>query len=227
MPNVIMPKMGDAMEEGTLLRWLKQVGDEIAVGDPLAEIETDKVSLEIEATEAGVLSKTYVEEGATVPIGTPIAAIGEESAEVAASRAASRSGPSGSPGRTEPAAESEPVAAAASGANGRAAADVPAPAPVQAAPVAAATGSGERLRASPLVKRLAAEHGIDLSSVTGTGPGGRIVRDDIAALLTGAPRVSPAPDQAAAPRASASSGRCTGGANCLVRPGDRRACRAS
>src|SRR5215212_6028622 len=85
MPNVIMPKMGDAMEEGTLLRWLKQVGDEIAVGDPLAEIETDKVSLEIEATEAGVLSKTYVEEGATVPIGTPIAAIGEESADVAAS----------------------------------------------------------------------------------------------------------------------------------------------
>ena len=76
MPNVIMPKMGDAMEEGTLLRWLKQVGDEIAVGDPLAEIETDKVSLEIEATESGVLSKTYVDEGATVPIGTPIAAMG-------------------------------------------------------------------------------------------------------------------------------------------------------
>ncbi len=91
------------------------------------------------------------------------------------------------------------MAAAASGANGRAAADVPAPAPVQAAPVAAATGSGERLRASPLVKRLAAEHGIDLSSVSGTGPGGRIVRDDIAALLTGAPRVSPAPDQTATP----------------------------
>src|SRR6185503_1869639 len=83
MPTVIMPKMGDAMEEGTLLRWLKQVGDEIAVGDPLAEIETDKVSLEIEAAEAGTLTKTYVEEGATVPIGTPIAAIGEESIEVA------------------------------------------------------------------------------------------------------------------------------------------------
>ena len=98
MPNVIMPKMGDAMEEGTLLRWLKQVGDEIAVGDPLAEIETDKVSLEIEATEAGMLNKTYVEEGATVPIGTPIAAIGEESAEVATARGR-RSGPSGSSGR--------------------------------------------------------------------------------------------------------------------------------
>jgi pyruvate dehydrogenase E2 component (dihydrolipoamide acetyltransferase) len=198
MPNVIMPKMGDAMEEGTLLRWLKQVGDEIAVGDPLAEIETDKVSLEIEATESGVLSKTYVEEGATVPIGTPIAAIGEESAEVAASAPPAEAAAEAAPAEPAPAAEAEPVAAA-SGANGRAAADVPASVPVQAAPVGATAGSGERLRASPLVKRLAAEHGIDLSSVTGTGPGGRIVRDDIAALLTGAPRVSPAPDQTAVP----------------------------
>jgi pyruvate dehydrogenase E2 component (dihydrolipoamide acetyltransferase) len=198
MPNVIMPKMGDAMEEGTLLRWLKQVGDEIAVGDPLAEIETDKVSLEIEATESGVLSKTYVEEGATVPIGTPIAAIGEESAEVAASAPPAEAAAEAAPAEPAPAAEAEPVAAA-SGANGRAAADVSASVSVQAAPVGATAGSGERLRASPLVKRLAAEHGIDLSSVTGTGPGGRIVRDDIAALLTGAPRVSPTPEQTAAP----------------------------
>src|SRR5919106_747672 len=199
MPNVIMPKMGDAMEEGTLLRWLKQVGDEIAVGDPLAEIETDKVSLEIEATEAGVLSKTYVEEGATVPIGTPIAAIGEESADVVASTQSAEAAEATAPAEPTPAAEAEPVAAAATGANGRAATDVPTPAPVQAAPAGAAAGSGERLRASPLVKRLAAEHGIDLSSVTGTGPGGRIVRDDISTLLTGAPRVSPAPDQTAVP----------------------------
>src|SRR5215213_750729 len=203
MPNVIMPKMGDAMEEGTLLRWLKQVGDEIAVGDPLAEIETDKVSLEIEATEAGVLNKTYVEEGATVPIGTPIAAIGEESAEVATPARSEEAAQAEASAASEPAAESEPMAAAASGANGRAAADVPASAPVQATPAAVATGSGERLRASPLVKRLAAEHGIDLSSVTGTGPGGRIVRDDIAALLTGAPRVSPAPTTEPAPAAPA------------------------
>src|SRR5918998_998552 len=118
MPNVIMPKMGDAMEEGTLLRWLKQVGDEIAVGDPLAEIETDKVSLEIEATEAGVLSKTYVDEGATVPIGTPIAAIGEESAEVAAPVRPEEAAQAPAPVDPEPEAAAEPVAA---GANGRAA----------------------------------------------------------------------------------------------------------
>src|ERR671917_2556531 len=120
MPNVIMPKMGDAMEEGTLLRWLKQVGDEIAVGDPLAEIETDKVSLEIEATEAGVLSKTYVDEGATVPIGTAIAAIGEESAEVAAPARPEEAAQAPAPVDPEPEAAAEPVAAAASGANGRA-----------------------------------------------------------------------------------------------------------
>ena len=150
MPTVIMPKMGDAMEEGTLLRWLKQVGDEVAVGDPLAEIETDKVSLEIEATEAGVLSKTYVDEGATVPIGTPIATIGEESAEVAApARSAWQAA------EPERAAAAEPAPAAESPSRwrqpravptGGAAADVPAPAPVEAAPAGATAGSGAAAR---------------------------------------------------------------------------------
>ena len=76
MANVIMPKMGDGMEEGTLLRWLKQVGDSIEVGDPIAEIETDKVSIEIESTEEGLLTKTLVAEGQAVPIGTSIAVVG-------------------------------------------------------------------------------------------------------------------------------------------------------
>ena len=75
MPTVIMPKMGDAMEEGTLLRWLKKVGDEVEAGEPIAEIETDKVSLEIEAAESGVLSQILTPEGSTVPIGTAIATI--------------------------------------------------------------------------------------------------------------------------------------------------------
>ena len=92
MPTMIMPKMGDGMEEGTLLRWLKQVGEEITAGDPIAEIETDKVSLEIEATETGTFSKSLVEEGATVPIGTPIAVIGEEVAEEAIAAAAAGRG---------------------------------------------------------------------------------------------------------------------------------------
>ena len=209
MPTVIMPKMGDAMEEGTLLRWLKQVGEEVQAGDPIAEIETDKVSLEIEAADSGVLSQTLVAEGAVVPIGTPIATIGEEVVATAAPAAAA------------PAAAPAPVAAApeAAAANGRAAA---APAPVAAAASAATVpavaapgrGDGERMRASPLVKRLAAEHGIDLGSVAGTGPGGRIVRDDIAHLLTGAPArpaaavAAPSPAPAAAPSpAPAAAGR--------------------
>ncbi len=83
MPTVIMPKMGDGMDEGTLLRWLKEVGQDVAEGEPIAEIETDKVSLEIEAAEGGVLTKTLVGEGETVPVGTAIATIGEE-AEAAA-----------------------------------------------------------------------------------------------------------------------------------------------
>ena len=202
MPTVIMPKMGDAMEEGTLLRWLKQVGDEVNVGDPLAEIETDKVSLEIESQEAGVLSRLYVEEGATVPIGSAIAAIGDESAEAAAPAPEAAPAPAA---QAEPAAAPapapEPVAAAS---NGRTEA---APVVVPSEPLVAA--SGERLRASPLVKRLAAEHGIDLSGIAGTGPGGRIVRDDISALLTGAPRPAaapaPAPAPVAAPAAAAPS----------------------
>jgi pyruvate dehydrogenase E2 component (dihydrolipoamide acetyltransferase) len=203
MPTVIMPKMGDAMEEGTLLRWLKQVGDEINVGDPLAEIETDKVSLEIESQEAGVLSKLYVEEGATVPIGSAIAAIGEESADVAAPAPEAAPAPAA---QAEPAAAAAPAPAAvpepvAAASNGRTEA---APVAVPSEPLVAA--SGERLRASPLVKRLAAEHGIDLSGIAGTGPGGRIVRDDISALLTGAPRPAaapaPAPEAAPAPVAA-------------------------
>jgi pyruvate dehydrogenase E2 component (dihydrolipoamide acetyltransferase) len=201
MPTVIMPKMGDAMEEGTLLRWLKQVGDEINVGDPLAEIETDKVSLEIEAADAGVLTKTYVEEGATVPIGAPIAAIGEEGAEaVAEAPAPAPEAASASEAASAPEAAAAPAAAApppvapapaTSPTNGHGAAQ-PVGTSASVSAVATTTASGERLRASPLVKRLAAEHGIDLSTIAGTGPGGRIVRDDIAALLTGAPGVAPA-----------------------------------
>jgi pyruvate dehydrogenase E2 component (dihydrolipoamide acetyltransferase) len=197
MPTVIMPKMGDGMEEGTLLRWLKAVGDEIEAGDPIAEIETDKVTIEIEAADSGKLTQTLVAEGATVPIGTAIATIGEE---VAAEAAA-------------PAAQPEPVAVAAAPAQQAApAAPVEQPAPAPAAPTPSVTiggvseetgvtrGSGERLRASPLVKRLAAEHEIDLAGIAGTGPGGRIVKDDLTPYLTGAkPKPVAAPAAAPAP----------------------------
>jgi pyruvate dehydrogenase E2 component (dihydrolipoamide acetyltransferase) len=193
MANVIMPKMGDGMEEGTLLRWLKQIGDAVDVGDPLAEIETDKVSLEIEATAGGVLTKTLVAEGEAVPIGTAIATIGAEG-EVAAEEAPA---PAAEPAKVEAA----PVAAAVNTSEQPAAAAATAIAeekPAASNGVVDATSAaprdpGDRLRASPIVKRLAEEHGIDLSAITGTGPGGRIVKDDITPYLTGA---KPAPKAA-------------------------------
>jgi pyruvate dehydrogenase E2 component (dihydrolipoamide acetyltransferase) len=193
VPTMIMPKMGDGMEEGTLLRWLKQVGEEITAGDPIAEIETDKVSLEIEATETGTFSKSLVEEGATVPIGTPIALIGEEATADAPAEATAPAAPA-------PAAEPDPAAASA---NGHAPAAAPEPVPA-AAPAATAAAPapqvidrapGERLRASPLVRRLAEEHDLDLSQIAGSGPGGRIVKDDVMPYISGA---KPRPEGAAA-----------------------------
>jgi pyruvate dehydrogenase E2 component (dihydrolipoamide acetyltransferase) len=191
--TVIMPKMGDGMEEGTLLRWLKSVGDQVDAGDPIAEIETDKVALEIEAAESGYLIQTLVNEGQTVPIGTAIAQIGAEGeapAEAAPAPVAEAPKMEAAPVQEAPAPTPVPEPVAAS-------APAPAPAPVvETAPAAAVRADGEKLRASPLVKRLAAEHEIDLSGIPGTGPGGRIVKDDLAPYLTGArpkPVAAPAP----------------------------------
>jgi pyruvate dehydrogenase E2 component (dihydrolipoamide acetyltransferase) len=200
MGTVIMPKMGDAMEEGTLLKWLKAAGDEVAEGDPIAEIETDKVTLEIEAQESGFMTNLLVEEGTTAPIGTAIATIG---AEDEVGKGAPEAAPAAQPAQAEPAQESEPIAAQAEPA--AQAAPTPATTAEQPAQTAAPSaqpaaqvsgrGPGERLRASPLVKRLAEEHGIDLGQVTGTGPGGRIVNRDIADFVSGA---KPAPQAAPA-----------------------------
>jgi pyruvate dehydrogenase E2 component (dihydrolipoamide acetyltransferase) len=206
MATVIMPKMGDAMEEGTLLKWLKSAGDEVAEGDPIAEIETDKVTLEIEAPEDGFLTNTLVEEGATVPIGTAVATIGAEG-EVGQK-------PDAPEGDQEPVvAEEAEIAAAVQQTPEPETADEPAPADAPAPSQTTATTQpqtverkpGERLRASPLVKRLAEEHGIDLTQVTGSGPGGRIIKNDISDFVSGAkpvPSAPPAPAQAPSPAAT-------------------------
>jgi pyruvate dehydrogenase E2 component (dihydrolipoamide acetyltransferase) len=225
MANVIMPKMGDAMEEGTLLRWLKQVGDQVEVGDPIAEIETDKVSLEIESSEDGVFTKMLVEEGQSVPIGTPIATIGAEGEAVEAQPqpVAAQAGAPAAP-RAEEAAtaqETQPVAAQQPAAQAQAApaAATNAPPPSGTNGVGDATAisrePGERMRASPIVKRLAAEHGIDLNAIAGSGPGGRIVKDDIMPYVTGAKQapaaVQPA-QQVAAPAAAQPAAPAAAGA---------------
>ncbi len=196
MGTVIMPKMGDAMEEGTLLKWLKAAGDEIAEGDPIAEIETDKVTLEIEAQEDGFLTNVLLEEGTTAPIGTVIATIGTQDevgqapagAAAPAAPAAATEEPEAEPDPAEP----EPAVAVATPE------PTTSPSP-EGQPVE--RGPGERLRASPLVKRLAQEHDIDLTQVAGSGPGGRIIKNDIADFVSGA-RPAPKSGSVAEPEPS-------------------------
>ena len=224
MGTVIMPKMGDAMEEGTLLKWLKAAGDEVAEGDPIAEIETDKVTLEIEAQESGFITNLLIEEGVAAPIGTAIATIGAQD-EVGQGAPQAESVPAeDAPPAEAPITESEPsvstpVAAApsrepepgpAAGGNTTSQGEQGSAQVVDRAP-------GERLRASPLVKRLAAEHNIDLNQVPGTGPGGRIINKDIQPYVSGekqaaapaAPAESPAPAPVAAPAPAATPSKGT------------------
>ena len=161
-----MPQMGYDMHEGTVVRWLKAEGDEVQVGEPIAEIETDKAVVEFESTAAGVLSKVLVQEGSSVPVGDPIGIIGAAGEEVAAEDDAD-----------EPAAEaaSVPVAETAPP-PAEPIEPAPAPEPPQAEPQVLDTGE---FRASPVARRIAQERGIDLSQVPGTGPGGRITREDV------------------------------------------------
>jgi pyruvate dehydrogenase E2 component (dihydrolipoamide acetyltransferase) len=157
-----MPRLSDSMEEGTILSWLKQVGDEVAVGDELVEIETDKANMAYEADVAGTLQEILAQEGETLPIGTPIARIGENGS-----------------GGTAEGQTTRPAGPAAAG-------DPPSPATTQETvpPTTSPTGEsdeadGGRVKASPLARRLAKEKGLELGSLHGSGPGGRIVKSDV------------------------------------------------
>jgi len=155
------------MEEGTVLQWLKQVGDEISIGDELVEIETDKANMAYEADVEGTLSEILVQEGETVAIGTPIARVGEASAEDAGGTEESRPAGPVTAGDPPPPA----VAKASSG-------EVPPTAP-PAGEASETDGDGHRPKASPLARRLAQEQGLDLGDLHGSGPGGRIVKADV------------------------------------------------
>jgi len=159
MPEIVMPRLSDSMEEGVILKWLKRVGDEVAVGDELVEIETDKANMAYESDVAGTLTQVLAEEGDALPIGAPIAVVGDPDDKGSAGQAA---GPvtAGDP-------PSPPVAKASSG-------RVP-----PTVPPAARAVNGERVKASPLARRVARDAGVDLASVTGSGPGGRIVKADV------------------------------------------------
>lgn len=182
MANVTMPKLGFDMQEGTLVRWLKQPGDKIERGEPIAEIETDKAVIEVEAFESGVLVKLLVEEGTTVPVGEPIAILDTGDGGAAEEPAAEAQPAAEAPAAAEPAKQEAPAPAQA-----------PAPAPTAAQPAAAAPTTDGRVKASPLARRLAAEHGVDLRTVAGTGPGGRIVKADVLQAAQQAPAPAAAP----------------------------------
>jgi pyruvate dehydrogenase E2 component (dihydrolipoamide acetyltransferase) len=170
MPEVIMPKMGDAMEEGTLSRWLKSEGDKVEIGDVLAEIETDKATMELTAEDAGVLQEIIASEGDDVPVGEAIAVIVGEG-EQAPPRREAKPAEDATQGDGE---DEAPTATAT---------EVEAPEEEEGGASSAERSGDGRVRASPIVRRLAGEHGIDLSGIQGTGPAGRIVERDLRAAL--------------------------------------------
>ena len=194
--DVVMPQMGESIFEGTITKWLKKPGDKVERDEPLFEISTDKVDAEIPSPSAGVLKEIKVSEGQTVPIQTVVAVI--DGAGSAA--AAPASAPAAAPAK---AATPAPPAAAPATPAARPAAPAPAaaaPAPSQAAPAAQRTS--ERIHSSPLVRRMAAEHGIDLTTIPGTGAGGRISKQDIEAVIAAGGAPAAAPPQPSAPAAA-------------------------
>ena len=180
--NILMPALSPTMTEGTLARWLKKEGETIKAGDVIAEIETDKATMEVEAVDEGVISEILVPEGAQgVKVNTPIARLNDGAGTAPAPKPAAPPPAAAAP---TPAAAPSPQAAA------------PAPQPAaQSAPkiTGAAPPAGDRVFASPLARRLAAQAGIDLKNVRGTGPHGRVVRADVEAASSGRPQAVPAP----------------------------------
>jgi len=196
--DVVMPQMGESIFEGTITKWLKKPGDKVERDEPLFEISTDKVDAEIPSPSAGVLKEIKIPEGQTVPIQTVVAVI-----DGAAGAAASAPAPA-------PAAPAKLAPAPAAAAPVKPAAPPPAPAaPKAPATAQTASGSGtERIHSSPLVRRMAKEHGIDLTLLEGSGSSGRITKEDIeAAIAAQSSGASPAP--AAAPSVPAATTRPT------------------
>jgi pyruvate dehydrogenase E2 component (dihydrolipoamide acetyltransferase) len=204
--KVLMPKLSEAMETGKVIRWLKKAGDQVKGGDVIAEIETDKANVEIEAFGSGVLRKIVVDAGGQVPVGELIAIIADPSEDISSVSTAAPM-----PAAPKPAAS--PAAAAAPTAKAPPPAPPPLPdmetyksepattrvvaiGPATAAPPAAVPGG--RLKVSPLARKIAAQSGVDLRLVQGSGPGGRIIRRDVEAAVA-APRTVAAPAAAAAP----------------------------
>jgi pyruvate dehydrogenase E2 component (dihydrolipoamide acetyltransferase) len=207
--KVVLAKLSPTMEEGTIVKWSKNEGDPVKVGDVLAEIETDKANMEMEALGAGVLRKVLVPAGGKAPVGSLIGVIANPDEDISALMASAGGGAAPA---AKPAAPPAPAPAAQPAAPAPAQAPAPAayaaPPPAQAAPPPAPpqdeVGEGGRVKASPLARSMAAQQNIPLSSVPGSGPGGRIIKRDIEAWSAGgAARPTASPGPAAAPAAPA------------------------
>ena len=200
--TISMPKLGFDMQEGVLVRWVKNEGENINKGDVLAEIETDKATVEVESSASGVVRKLLVEAGAVVPVGEPIAVVGSADEKIEETPAKTTEAPAekktdeekGEELKTEPEPrkpeDGRQKAEAAPQAQPAQAAVSQAPAPAQEGPI----------KASPLAKKIARDNQLDLSRVQGSGPGGRVVRKDVeAALAGGQPAAAPSRQPAAQP----------------------------
>ena len=176
MQTAVMPKMGDTMEEGKILRWIKHEGDAVQKGEALAEIETEKVNIEAEAFASGVLRKILAQEGETVPVGAPIALIGAADEPLPDEARAGKSEKTAKAGQQANVNGATPTPAATR-ATGAAVAEP------GVAPAETTANDGGRVFISPLARHIAAEHNLDVTRIHGTGPGGRIIRDDVQAYL--------------------------------------------
>jgi pyruvate dehydrogenase E2 component (dihydrolipoamide acetyltransferase) len=208
--DVIMPQMGESIFEGTITKWLKKAGDKIERDEPLFEISTDKVDAEIPSPSAGVLKEIKVNEGQTVPIQTVVAIIDVDGAAAQAAAPAPVK-----PEATASAKPSAPAVAQPATAEPAKESQKPAPAADTGSPTApqkpAVSASGEKVRSSPLVRRIAREHDVDLTQVPGTGAGGRVSKHDILAAVEGGATSAPSARPAAAPGTAPSRPPATGG----------------
>ena len=206
--DVIMPQMGESIAEGTLSKWLKKVGDAVKRDEPIFEISTDKVDAEIPAPNAGVLAEILVKEGETVAVQTVVARIETEAGAAASAPAAAPEAPKSAPAAPAPA--PAPAAAARPAPTAPASPATPAPAPA-AAPAASAApthppavngseSAEERLRrrSTPLVRKMAAEHNLDISTIPGSGLAGRVTKNDVLGYLESGAAAAPAPAAPAA-----------------------------
>ena len=217
MAEITLPQLGETVTEGTITKWFKKVGDSVALDEPLFEVSTDKVDTEVPSPISGVLTEIRVAEGDTVPVGTVIAVVGDASAAAPVAPSTPAVAPAPAPAASAPAAPASTLASSNVSAppppSAPVAAEAPAAAPAPTpTPVPAATSSVGSTVLSPVVRKLIAENNLNAAAITGTGPGGRITRDDVLAAIsrggaTSAPApaapIASAPQRAAAPRAVA------------------------